>query len=88
MDATGYFTFCGEEAVEATVIIRDKALDVQDGHLGTADIHLKADSRTWLGFLAAERSLAWALLSRKIRIKGSPSLLIAVGKGSTFTETR
>jgi hypothetical protein len=38
------------------------------------------DSETWLGFLAKERSPLWALLRRKIRIKGSPELLVAFGK--------
>jgi hypothetical protein len=45
-----------------------------------ADLHLTADSETWLGFLAKERSLLWALLRRKIRIKGPPRLLVAFGK--------
>lgn len=65
---------------EATVIIRDKKVQVHEGHLGNADLRLTADSRTWLGFLAKERSLVWALLSRKIRIKGSPKLLQAFGR--------
>ena len=43
-------------------------------------MHVTADSDTWLGFLAKERSLLWALLRRRIRIKGSPRLLIAFGK--------
>ena len=47
---------------------------------GDADLRLTADSETWLGFLAKERSLLWALLRRKIRIKGSPRLLVAFGK--------
>lgn len=42
--------------------------------------HVTADSETWLGFLAKERSLLWALLRRRIRIKGSPKLLAAFGK--------
>jgi hypothetical protein len=33
-----------------------------------------------LGFVAKERGLVWALLRRKIRIKGSPRLLVAFGK--------
>jgi hypothetical protein len=33
-----------------------------------------------MNILAKERSLLWALLRRKIRIKGSPSLLVAFGK--------
>ena len=45
-----------------------------------ADLHVTADSETWLGFLAKERSLLWALLRRRIRIKGSPKLLMAFGK--------
>ncbi|MGH7253964.1 MAG: 4Fe-4S binding protein, partial [Nitrospiraceae bacterium] len=80
LDATYHFTFTGEEQCKATVIIRDKTLQVQDGHAGTAGIHITADSRTWLGFLAKERSLIWALIRRKIRIKGSPRLLLAFGR--------
>jgi hypothetical protein len=53
---------------------------VQQGHIGTADLHVMADSRTWLGFLTKERSLVWALVRRKIRLKGSPRLLRAFGK--------
>jgi hypothetical protein len=41
---------------------------------------MSADSQTWLGFLAKERSLLWALLRRRIRIWGSPRLLLAFGK--------
>ena len=50
------------------------------GIVGEADLRVTADSETWLGFLAKERSLLWALLRRKIRIKGSPKLLVAFGK--------
>ena len=39
-----------------------------------------ADSETWLGFLAKERSLLWALVRRKIRLRGSPRLLLAFDK--------
>jgi len=78
--ATYHFTFTGDEKREATVIIRDETLDVQEGHVGVADLEVTADSRTWLGFLAKERNLVWALLCRKIRLKGSPRLLLAFGK--------
>ncbi len=80
LDATYHFTFTGEEAAEATVVIRDKAIRVERGHVGQADLHVTADSRTWLGFLAKERSLVWALLRRKVRLKGSPRLLLAFGR--------
>jgi alkyl sulfatase BDS1-like metallo-beta-lactamase superfamily hydrolase len=80
LDTTYHFTFTGEEDCKATVTIRNKTLHVEDGHIGRPDIHVTADSRTWLGFLAKERSIVWALLRRKIRIKGSPRLLLAFGK--------
>ena len=80
LNAVYHFTFTGNEERAATVVIRDKSLKVSNGHVGTADIHVTADSKTWLGFLAKDRSLIWALLRRKIRIKGSPKLLLAFGK--------
>ena len=80
LDATYHFTFTGEEECRATVTIRNKTIDVQDGHTGAPNIRVSADSRTWLGVVAKERSLVWALIRRKIRIKGSPKLLMAFGK--------
>ena len=80
LDATYHFTFTGEEECKATVTIRNKTIDVQDGHTGAPNIRVSADSRTWLGVVAKERSLVWALIRRKIRIKGSPKLLMAFGK--------
>lgn len=80
LKAVFHFTFTGKEPKEATVTIREGTLQVQDGHHGEADLRVTADSETWLGFLAKERSLLWALLRRRIRIKGSPKLLVAFGK--------
>ena len=80
LNAVYHFTFTGKEPKEATVAIRDGTLQVQDGHQGEADLQVTADSESWLGFLAKERSLLWALLRRRIRIKGSPRLLVAFGK--------
>jgi hypothetical protein len=80
LDATYHFTFTGEESCKATVVIRNKTIQVNEGHVGKADIHITADSETWLGFLGKERSIVWALLLRKIRIKGKIRLLKAFGK--------
>jgi ferredoxin len=80
MDVTYHFTFSGEENYEATVIIRNKTLEVKEGHVDTADLHVTADTRTWLDFLAKEKNLVWALVRRKIRIKGSPKLMQAFAK--------
>ncbi len=40
---------------------------------------MTADSRTWLRFLAKEQGIVGALLRRKIRLQGSPKLLLAFG---------
>jgi NAD-dependent dihydropyrimidine dehydrogenase PreA subunit len=80
LDATYHFTFTGDEEIRATVVIRDKTIRVEDDHQGSPDLHVRADSRTWLGFLARERNLIWALIRRKIRLKGSARLLLAFGR--------
>jgi ferredoxin len=80
LHAVYHFTFTGKEEKQATVTIRDGALQVQDGYHGEADLRITADSETWLGFLAKERSLLWALLRRRLRLKGSPRLLLAFAK--------
>jgi len=80
MNTTYHFTFTGSEQVEATVVLRDRTLQVRDGHHGDADFRLTADSATWLGFLAKEHGLAWSLLRRRIRMRGSPRLLLAFAR--------
>ncbi len=75
LQATYHFTFTGQEPEQATVIIRDQILEVLKGHHEDAIFFLTADSQTWLGFLAKERNLFWALLTRNIRIKGSLKFL-------------
>ena len=80
LSATYHFTFTGEEECEGTVVIRDKTIQVQDGLVGTPDMHVTADSQTWLDFLAKEKNLIWALVQRKLRMKGSPRLMKAFAR--------
>lgn len=80
LDATYHFVFTGVEMRQATVTIRDKKIAVQEGLVGEPHLHITADSRTWLRFIRKEGSLVWALLTRRIRLKGSPRLLMAFGK--------
>lgn len=80
LDATYHFTFTGKEETKATIIIGDKQLQVKEGHTGQADLQIKADADTWLSFLHKDANLVWALLRRKIRLKGSPKLLLAFGR--------
>ncbi|MFN6461225.1 MAG: SCP2 sterol-binding domain-containing protein [Nostoc sp. DedVER02] len=80
LDAIYHFTFTGKEECQATVIIKDKTIQVENSHIGTANIHISADSYTWLQFLAKEQNIVWALIRRKIRVRGSLRLLQAFGK--------
>ncbi len=68
------------EEKQATITIRDGVLQVQDGLHGEAHLRVTADSETWLGVVAKERKLVWALLRRRIRVKGPLKLLAAFGK--------
>jgi putative sterol carrier protein len=80
LDATFHFTFTGQEQRQATVVIQEQKISVKEGHVGQPDLHVTADSRTWIGFLRKEKNVVWALLRRKIRLEGSLKLLLAFGK--------
>jgi ferredoxin len=80
LDATFHFTFTGTEDCTGTAVIRDKTLEVHEGLAGKPDLHLIADAQTWVDFLSKEKSLPVALLTRKIRVKGSPSLMMAFAR--------
>jgi NAD-dependent dihydropyrimidine dehydrogenase PreA subunit len=80
LSANYHFTFTGREPAEATVLIRDRTIAVQAGHVGEAQVRITADSDAWLGVLAKERSLNWAMLRGQIRVRGPLRLLAAFGK--------
>jgi Fe-S-cluster-containing hydrogenase component 2 len=80
LNATYHFTFTGREELKATIVIQNKTLRVAEEHTGTPDFRVTADSQTWLRFVRKEANLVWALLRRKIRIYGSPKLLLAFGR--------
>jgi NAD-dependent dihydropyrimidine dehydrogenase PreA subunit len=80
LDAVYHFRFTGAEMADATVTIREQRLEVQRAIVGKADCEVRADAATWLGFLRKERSIVWAILRGKVRVKGSLSLLTAFGK--------
>ena len=88
LDATFHFRFTGAESRDATIKIQNREIAVSDGLVGKADVQVTADGKTWLGFLAKERSLVSALITRKIRLKGNPRLLLAFGKCFPTAEVR
>jgi epoxyqueuosine reductase QueG len=80
LNAVYHFTFTGNENLEGTVTVREKSLAVQEGLKGKPDLHVTADSQTWIKFLSKEVNLARALVTRKIKIKGSSKLMMAFAK--------
>ncbi len=80
LEATYHFTFTGGETAEVTVVIRAGTIQVEPGLKGACKIHVTADTETWLGFLAKEKNLLWALLTRRIKLRGNPKWLLAFGK--------
>ena len=80
LDAVYHFTFTGAQAAKATVIIKDRGLQVLDGHQGSANLKVIADGRMWLRFLNKEVSIFRSMVTRAVRLKGSPRLLLAFGR--------
>ena len=80
MSATYHFTFTGSESRQITVTIRDRELDIAEGHHGEPDLRVTADAQTWLRFLTKPAVLPWALLRRRIKLQGPPRLLRAFGR--------
>lgn len=80
LNATFHFTFTGHEQRQATVVIQEQKISVKEGHIGRPDLHVTADSQTWIGFLRKEINVVWALLWRKIRLVGPLKLLVEFGK--------
>ncbi|MFT7619451.1 MAG: NAD-dependent dihydropyrimidine dehydrogenase PreA subunit [Planctomycetota bacterium] len=78
--AAYHFRFSGSEQGDVTVVIKDQRIVVSEGLVGVADLEIRADLDSWLGFLAKEKSLVWSLLRRKIKLKGPAHLLVAFGK--------
>ncbi len=77
LNATYHFTFTGKGKRKATIVLKEKTLQVQEGHVGTPDIVITVDSQTWLELLARPERTVWAVLRRKLRIQGPLSLMQA-----------
>ena len=80
LNATYHFRFTGKESCDATVVINGGELSISNGHNGDRNLFITADSETWIRFLKREIPLAWALLTLRIRLWGSPIWLMKFGK--------
>lgn len=80
LDAVYHFVFTGAQPRRATIVIANNSVRVEKGLVGAARLTVTADADAWLRFVRKEANLPWALLSRKIRLRGDPRLLLAFGK--------
>jgi len=80
LSATYHFDFYGEEKIQATVTIDQQKLKIQEGHVGIPTLKVKADSKRWIQFIRKDKGLVGALLTRKIRVQGSPKYLFAFAR--------
>ena len=80
LNATYHFKFTGEEATEQTFIIKDKTLTIEEGLIGTADIEIEIDGHDWINLLNNRLNPIWAVVSRKLKIKGDRELLFRFQK--------
>jgi ferredoxin/putative sterol carrier protein len=79
LNATYHFTFSGNEQIEATVIIKDKTIRIDRGHLGLPDVQVHADAKIWLRVLHKESAMFKEMIFRRIRVKGPIRLFKAFG---------
>ncbi|MBV1862350.1 MAG: SCP2 sterol-binding domain-containing protein, partial [Nannocystaceae bacterium] len=79
---TYHFEFTGREKATMTFVVDGAAgtLETSRELVGEPDLHVVADSQTWLQFLAGERSPVWAIITRKFRLRGSVALLQQFGR--------
>ncbi len=80
LSATYHFIFTGKVPHEATIRIHERTLTVDTGLAGSPDCVVRVDSVAWLQFIRKERGIASLLLTRKLRLKGSPRWLLAFGR--------
>jgi len=69
-----------KSTVRVTIEIRQGTLAIHHGLQDKPDLAVTADAATWLAFLAGERGIVRALLTRKIKPKGKLTLLVAFGR--------
>ena len=80
INAVYQFLFTGQEVSQFTVIIANQSCEIHDSLVGQPNLVVKADSKTWIGFLRKERNIVLAILTGKIRVKGDIRLLLKFAK--------
>ena len=66
-----HFAFRGSSSLQATYVIDHGTLQIEPGRSGDPDLSVDADADTWLAITRGEKNPVWAVLTRKLRIKGA-----------------
>ncbi|MEM7801762.1 MAG: SCP2 sterol-binding domain-containing protein [Chloroflexota bacterium] len=75
IDSVYHFTFSGEEATRQTFTIKDRTLIIEEGLVGTPDIAIEIDGSDWIKLLNKRLNPVWAVITRRLKIKGNRELL-------------
>lgn len=70
-----HFIFSGNEPFEATVVVAGSSLDVREELWGTADLTIMSRDVDWISILHGELNPVWAVVTRKLKLKGNKSLM-------------
>ncbi|MEL6347930.1 MAG: SCP2 sterol-binding domain-containing protein [Myxococcota bacterium] len=70
-----HFTFTGASDRAATIDIRDRGIQVEDGHIGERDAHVTVDATTWLGIVSGRANPVWAVIRGKLKVNGPISVM-------------
>ena len=73
--ATFHFDLTGDDAVQSTVRIDDGTLEVEPGLVGAPDVLIRADGALWIDIVTKRRSPVWAVITRRLHIRGDRTLL-------------
>jgi len=66
-----HFAFRGASSLAVTYVIDHGTLQIEEGRTGTPDISVDVDSETWLGIVSGRNNPVWAVVTRKMRVKGN-----------------
>lgn len=75
LDARFHLTFTGEDEISGTVTVRQRAIEVDFGLKGDADVAVKLSGPAWIDLLARKVDVAAAVEQGRVAVEGDPDLV-------------
>lgn len=76
LNARFHFDFSGHDSIQATVVIANGRLHVEEGLNGNPDLAVQCDGDLWIDILEKRKSPLFAAISGKLRLQGNRALLM------------